>query len=188
MLLEVGVELGGADTAEAREHRSESNLAPRGLEPTRDAPGFIFNFKDGKLTRSVENSRCPWRRRREGQRFNLQMLSCPWMMLILRYAIWFAMDQHAQPLPGAPTVDKICSAVHRGVSCDGRFVGEDTRNQEPDGDTRRRDSDLDRFRPSNRRNTLHPVSLVYCIEYEIYVAVCSHRLGDPYLSLYTLEG
>jgi len=24
-------------------------------------------------------------------------------MLILRYAIWFAMDQHAQPLEGAPT-------------------------------------------------------------------------------------
>ena len=28
------------------------------------------------------------------------------------------------PLPGAPTVDKRCSAVHRGVSHDGRFVVE----------------------------------------------------------------
>ena len=26
------------------------------------------------------------------------------------------------PLPGAPTIDKRCSAVHRGVSHDGRFV------------------------------------------------------------------
>ena len=63
-----------------------------------------------------------------------------------------------------PTVDRICSAVHQEVSRDGRFVGGDARNQEPDGDTRRRDSDLDRFRPSDRRNTLRPVSLVYCID------------------------
>ena len=28
------------------------------------------------------------------------------------------------PLPGAPTVDKRCSTVHRGVSHDGRFVVE----------------------------------------------------------------
>ena len=28
------------------------------------------------------------------------------------------------PLPGAPTVDRISSAVHRGVSHDGRFVVE----------------------------------------------------------------
>ena len=35
--------------------------------------------------------------------------------------------------------------------------------EEPDGDTRRRDSDLDRFGTSDRRNTLRPVSLVYCI-------------------------
>ena len=69
------------------------------------------------------------------------------------------------------TVDKRCSAVHRGVSCDGRFIGGDARNQEPDGDTRRRDSDLDRFGPSDRRNTLRPMSLVYCIEYEMYVDV-----------------
>ena len=61
-------------------------------------------------------------------------------------------------------VDRICSAVHRGVSRNGRFVGGDARNQEPDGDTRRRDNDLDRFGPSDRRNTLRPVSLVYCID------------------------
>ena len=73
------------------------------------------------------------------------------------------------PLPGVPTVDKRCSTVHRGVSRDGRFVGGGARNQELDGDTRRRDSDLDRFGPSDRRNTLRPVSLVYCIEYEMYV-------------------
>ena len=60
-------------------------------------------------------------------------------------------------------VDRICSAVHRGVSHDGRFVGGDARDQEPDGDTRRRDSDLDRFGLSDRRNTLCPVSLVYCM-------------------------
>ena len=68
------------------------------------------------------------------------------------------------PLPSMPTVDKRCSAVHRGLSRDGRFVSGGARNQEPDGDTRRRDSDLDRFGPSDRRNTLHPVSLVYCID------------------------
>ena len=60
------------------------------------------------------------------------------------------------------------------------------RNQEPDGDTRRRDSYLDRFGPSNQHNTLRPVSLLYCIEYEMYVDRCP--LGDPYLSLYILEG
>ena len=62
------------------------------------------------------------------------------------------------------TIDKRCSVVHRGVSHDGRFVGGDARNQEPDGDTRRKDSDLDRFGPSARRNTLRPVSLVDCID------------------------
>ena len=62
------------------------------------------------------------------------------------------------------TVDRILSAVHRGVSRDGRFVGGGARNHEPDGDTRRRDSNLDRFGPSDRRNTLCPVPLVYCID------------------------
>ena len=62
------------------------------------------------------------------------------------------------------TIDKRYSAVLRGVSYEGRLIGGGVRNQEPDGDTRRRDSDLDRFGPSDRRNTLRPVSLVYCIE------------------------
>ena len=46
----------------------------------------------------------------------------------------------------------------------GRLSVDSACNQEPDGDTRRRDSDLDRFGLSGRRNTLRPVSLVYCIE------------------------
>ena len=70
----------------------------------------------------------------------------------------------------------------------GRLSVDGACNQEPDGDTRRRDSDLDRFGPSDRRNTLRHVSLVYCIEYEIYGDRCSYRLGDLCLSLYTLEG
>ena len=85
-------------------------------------------------------------------------------------------------------VDRICSVVHRGVSRDGRFIGGAARNQEPDGDTRRRDSDLDRFRPSDRRNTLRPVSLVYCIDLALYGSYVACPLGDPCLSLYTLEG
>ena len=31
--------------------------------------------------------------------------------------------------------------------------------------------ELDRFGPSDRRNTLRPVSLLYCIEYEMYRSV-----------------
>ena len=62
------------------------------------------------------------------------------------------------------TVDEIWSAVHRGGARGGRLSVDGACNQEPDGDTRRRDSDLDRFGPSDRCNTLHPVSLVYCIE------------------------
>ena len=61
------------------------------------------------------------------------------------------------------SVDRISSAVHQGASCDDRFVCGDARNQEPNGDTRRRDNDLDRFGPSGRRN-IRPMSLVYCIE------------------------
>ena len=64
----------------------------------------------------------------------------------------------------AKTVDRISSTVLRGVSHEGRFVGGDARNQEPDCDTRHRDSDLDRFGPSDRRDTLRPMSLVYCID------------------------
>ena len=64
------------------------------------------------------------------------------------------------------------------------------RNQEPDGDTRRRDNDLDRSEPSDRRNTLRPVSLVYCIDvYDPYDLDDLDGLspeGDPCLSLYSL--
>ena len=91
------------------------------------------------------------------------------------------------PLHGAPTVDKRCSAVHRGVSYDGRFVGGGAHNQEPDGDTRHRDSDLDRFGSSDRHNTLRPMSLVYYIDLYIDRSDVSCPLGDPCLSLYSLE-
>ena len=77
----------------------------------------------------------------------------------------FARDQRARAPRWAPIVDKRCSVVLRGVSHEGKLIGGGARNQEPDGDTRRRDSDLDRFGPSDRHNTLCPVSLVYCIEY-----------------------
>ena len=60
---------------------------------------------------------------------------------------------------------------------------QDACDQEPDGDTKRRDSDLDRFGPSDRRNTLRPVSLVYCID--VYDLLSPE--GVPCLSLYSLE-
>jgi len=81
-------------------------------------------------------------------------------------AILFDKETTRSPLPSAPTVDRISSSVHLGVSDDGRFVGRGARNQEPDGNTRRRDNDLDRFRLSSRRNTLHPVSFVDYIDNE----------------------
>ena len=106
--------------------------------------------------------------RRGCRRMSTRSAELPRRMLVLSYAIWFARDQRARAPQWAPTVDKRCSAVLRGVSHKGRFVGEGARNQESDGDTRRRDNNLDRFGPSDRRNTLRHVSLVYCIEYEIY--------------------
>ena len=39
--------------------------------------------------------------------------------------------------------------------------------EEPDGDTRCRDSDLDRFGSSDLCDTLRHVSLLDCIEYEM---------------------
>ena len=90
-------------------------------------------------------------------------------MLILSYAIWFVRDQRARAPWWAPTVNKRCSAVLRGVSHEGRLIGGGACNQERDGDTRRRDNNLDMFRPSDRCNTICTASLVYCIEYEIYV-------------------
>ena len=73
----------------------------------------------------------------------------------------------------------------------GRLSVDDACNQEPDGDIRRRDNDLDRFGPSDRRNTLRPVSLVYCIDvydpYDLYDLDGLSPEGDPCLSLYSLE-
>ena len=79
-------------------------------------------------------------------------------------AILFDKETARTPLPGTPTVDRISSAVLRGVSHEGRSIGGGARDQERDGDIRRRDSDLDRFGSSDRRNTLCPMSLVYCID------------------------
>ena len=62
------------------------------------------------------------------------------------------------------SVDKRRSVVLRGVSHEGRLIGGGAHDQEPDGDTRRRGSDLDRFGPSDQHNTVRPMSLVYCIE------------------------
>ena len=57
---------------------------------------------------------------------------------------------------------------NESVSVDnGRFIGGGARDQELDGDTWRRDSDLDRFGSSDRRNTLRHMSLLDCIEYEM---------------------
>jgi len=74
------------------------------------------------------------------------------------------MDQHAYPLPGTPLSMKYGRQSTEGGARGGRLSVDGACNQEPDGDTRRRDNDLDRFGPSDRHNTLRPVSLVYCIE------------------------
>ena len=86
--------------------------------------------------------------------------------MILR-SIWFIIDQRAHPLPSAPLSTKYGGQSTEGYAHDGRLSVDDACNQEPDGDTRRRDSDLDRFGPSDRRNTLRPVSLVYCIDHNM---------------------
>ena len=53
-------------------------------------------------------------------------------------AILFDKETARTPLPGAPTVDRISSAVYRGVSHDGRLIGRDACNrvQEGNRDTR----------------------------------------------------
>ena len=84
-----------------------------------------------------------------------------------------------------PPINKRCSAVLRGVSHEGKLIGEGAHDQEPDGDTRRRDSDLDRFGPSDRRNNLRPMSLVYCIEYEIYGCTYLATRGPLPLLIYS---
>ena len=93
--------------------------------------------------------------------------------LILRYICHLVHhgSTHTHPTWHA-TVDEIWSAVHREGARSGRLSVNGACNQQPDGDTRRRDTNLDRFGPSDRRNTLRPVSLVYCIEY---------MLSDPSL-------
>ena len=83
--------------------------------------------------------------------------------MILR-SIWFAMDQRAHPLPGTSLSTKYGRQSTEGGARGGRLSVDGACNQEPDGDTRRRENDLDRFGPSDRRNTLRPMSLVYYIE------------------------
>ena len=117
------------------------------------------------------------------RKMSTRFAELPRRMLILSYAIWFARDQRAQAPWWAPTVDKRCSAVLRGLSHEGRLIGGGACNQEPDGDTRRRDSDLDRFGPCDRRNTLRHVSLVYCIE--MYVDVELSTRGPLHLLIYS---
>ena len=57
-----------------------------------------------------------------------------------KYTILFVMEIARTPLPGAPTVDRILSAVLRGVSNEGRLIGRDACNWEQEGnrDTRLR--------------------------------------------------
>ena len=43
----------------------------------------------------------------------------------------------------------------------------EVRVRKPDGDVELKRQQLDRFRPSDRRNTLRPMSFVDCIEYEL---------------------
>ena len=52
--------------------------------------------------------------------------------------ILFVMEIAHTPLPGAPTVNRVLSAVLRGVSHEGRLIGKGARNQEQEGnrDTR----------------------------------------------------
>ena len=48
-------------------------------------------------------------------------------------AILFDKETTRTPLPGAPTVDRISSAVLRGVSHEGRLIGRETCDQEQEG-------------------------------------------------------
>ena len=89
------------------------------------------------------------------------------------------MDQHAHPLPGVPLSTKYGRQSTEGYAHDGRLSVDGVCNQEPDGDTRHRDSDLDMFGPSDRRNTLRPVYLVYCIDLDDQVACSSLSARGP---------
>ena len=92
-----------------------------------------------------------------------------WMMLMKKIAIRFVgRSAHTTPkrgpLPGVPLSTKYGRQSTEGGTRGGRLSVDDACNQEPDADTRHRDSELDRFGPSGQRNTLRPVSLVYYIE------------------------
>jgi len=85
--------------------------------------------------------------------------------------IWLGYGRDKEPTEKAFLFDKettrnpLPSVLILSLSArDGRFASGGASNQEPDGDTRRRDNDLDRLGPSDRRNTLRPMSLVYCTE------------------------
>ena len=78
----------------------------------------------------------------------------PWMMLMKKIAIRFiGRSAHTTPkrgpLPGAPLSTKYGRQSTKGGTHGGRLSVDGACNQEPDGDTRRRDSDLDRFGPSD---------------------------------------
>ena len=67
-------------------------------------------------------------------------------------AILFDKETARTPLPGAPTVDRISSAVLRGVSHEGRLIDRETcviKNKKTT-----ETHELYRFRPSVRHNTL----------------------------------
>ena len=59
--------------------------------------------------------------------------------------ILFIMETARTPLPGAPTVDKISSAILRGVSHEGRLIGRGARNNNKKAIETQ---ELDRFEPS----------------------------------------
>ena len=52
---------------------------------------------------------------------------------LAKCTILFDMETARIPLPGTPTVDRISSAVLRGVSHEGRLVGRDACSREQEG-------------------------------------------------------
>ena len=68
-----------------------------------------------------------------------------------KYTILFVIETTCTPLPSTPTVDRISSVVHQGVSRDGRFVV-DVRVIKNKKATETQE--LDRFGQSARCNTL----------------------------------
>ena len=86
--------------------------------------------------------------------------------------ILFDKETAHTPLPGAPTVDGISSAVHRGVSRDGRLIGRGACNQEQEGN--RHTS----YTGSGRQYNVIPYScgLLVCISYRM---ICRGFRGGP---------